>query len=56
LESRKDKETGFLKGFSNNYISIVVPEASPMSINCIVEVLVEKIAGGKAFGRIAHGS
>lgn len=56
LEDRKDKETGFLKGFSDNYISIVVPDASSVSVNCVVEVLVEKTADGRTIGRIAHGS
>jgi threonylcarbamoyladenosine tRNA methylthiotransferase MtaB len=51
VEGKKDRGSGFMKGFSDNYIPILIEEANPSMTNCIVEVegteIFEKSLKGK---------
>ena len=52
IEGRKDRETGFLKGFSGNYIPALAMNAVSADINTIVQVRGETAENGKIIGRI----
>ena len=52
IEGRKDRETGFLKGFSGNYIPVLAVNADSADINTIVQVRGETAENGKIIGRI----
>ena len=54
IEGRKDRKTGFLQGFSGNYITVAVADATAEHINHIVSVVPEHYQDGKLFGRIVH--
>jgi threonylcarbamoyladenosine tRNA methylthiotransferase MtaB len=51
LESKKDPETGMLKGYSQNYIPVLLP-AGDEHINRELEVELSEIRGEKVFGKI----
>jgi len=56
VESARDRSTGFLKGFSANYIPVLIPEARASLANRIVTVLALEARDGKIIGRTAaHG-
>ncbi|MBN2179788.1 MAG: tRNA (N(6)-L-threonylcarbamoyladenosine(37)-C(2))-methylthiotransferase MtaB, partial [Deltaproteobacteria bacterium] len=38
VEGKKDRKSGLMKGFSDNYIPILIEEANQSMTNCIVEV------------------
>lgn len=52
LEGRKDRETGFFKGFSESYVPVLVRNAGPAHVNKIVTVTAEKSGSGKIISRI----
>ena len=52
VEGSKDKETGYVKGFSDNYVPVLIPEGDMSLSNHIVQVTAEHIIGGKVIGRI----
>ena len=53
IETKRDKETGFLRGFSRNYVSILIDfKGKESMVNKIVEVSIEKVEGEKVFGRL----
>jgi len=51
VENGKDRETGFLKGFSDNYIPVLIPVSNVSMNNHIVTVRAESLTGGKILGR-----
>ncbi|MEN6373480.1 MAG: tRNA (N(6)-L-threonylcarbamoyladenosine(37)-C(2))-methylthiotransferase MtaB [Smithella sp.] len=52
VESTKDKKTGLLKGFSQNYLPFLLDEKFSSSINKIAAVRAEKYIAGKFYGEI----
>jgi len=52
IEKTKDKKTGFYKGFSDNYLQILLPEADASLTNKIIEARVDKYSEGKLYGQI----
>ena len=51
VESKRDRETGMLKGYSPNYLPVLLPGGDER-INQEVEVEVIEVRGGKVFGEI----
>jgi len=51
VENTKDGETGFMKGFSDNYIPVLIPAGNVSMSNHIVKVRAESLTGGKILGR-----
>ena len=52
VESTKDKKTGLLKGFSQNYLPFLLDEKFSFSINKIAAVQAGKYVAGKFYGEI----
>ncbi len=52
VESTKDKKTGLLKGFSQNYLPFLLDGKFSSSVNKIVTVQAEKYLKGKLYGKI----
>lgn len=56
IEDKKDRDTGLQKGFSENYIPVLIAENTASLANNIVDVIADKRDGEKLLGRkIAHG-
>jgi threonylcarbamoyladenosine tRNA methylthiotransferase MtaB len=55
IEGRKDRETGYFKGFSENYIPVLVRDASRDDVNRIVTVTAENSSSGKIISRMEPG-
>lgn len=55
VESRKDRETGCFKGFSENYIPVLVRNAARDNVNRIVKVIAESSSSGKIVSRMEPG-
>ena len=51
VESTKDKKTGLLKGFSQNYLPFLL-DGNYSSVNKIVTIRAEKYLNGKLYGKI----
>jgi len=51
VESKKDRESGMLKGYSRNYIPVLIP-AGEEFINQEVEVEVIEVCGARVLGKI----
>jgi threonylcarbamoyladenosine tRNA methylthiotransferase MtaB len=54
LEEGKDKASGWMQGFSENYIPVAVRDGKPFHVNHIVRVIAEDVKDGKLMGRIIH--
>ena len=52
VEDKKDKITGFWKGFSDNYIPVIIENGNSSLENCIVNVIPDYVREGKLYGRI----
>jgi threonylcarbamoyladenosine tRNA methylthiotransferase MtaB len=52
IEDKKDTSTGFIKGFSDNYIPIVIRDGNSSLANRIVNVIPDYFRDGKLYGRI----
>ncbi|MDO9515175.1 MAG: tRNA (N(6)-L-threonylcarbamoyladenosine(37)-C(2))-methylthiotransferase MtaB [Syntrophales bacterium] len=52
VEGTGDKETGWMKGFSDNYVPVLVPEGDPSLANHIVPVTGDRMIKEKVVGRI----
>ncbi len=52
VESTKDKKTGLLKGFSQNYLPFLLDGNFSSSVNKIVTIKAEKYLNGKLYGKI----
>lgn len=55
VESRKDREKGCFKGFSENYIPVLVRNAARDNVNRIVKVIAESSSSGKIVSRMEPG-
>ncbi|MFH2011487.1 MAG: tRNA (N(6)-L-threonylcarbamoyladenosine(37)-C(2))-methylthiotransferase MtaB [Pseudomonadota bacterium] len=52
IESKKDKKTNFLKGFSRNYIPVLV-DVNHSMVNQELPVIVTKVENDKVYGKLA---
>jgi threonylcarbamoyladenosine tRNA methylthiotransferase MtaB len=52
MEGQSDRGTGLWKGFSDNYIPVLVKDVDVSPVNQIVQVLVDRCLDGKLYGRI----
>lgn len=52
VEDKTDKTTGFWKGFSDNYIPVIIENGNSSLANCIVNVIPDYVRDGKLYGRI----
>ena len=52
IENNKDKKTGYWKGFSDNYIPVIIKSSDSSLANCIVNVIPDYSRDGKLYGRI----
>lgn len=55
VEGRKDRDTGCLQGFTDNYIPVLVRDAGANDINSIITVTAEQARAGKLTGVRLHG-
>jgi len=55
IEQTRDKNTGLAKGFSHNYLPVLLDKYSSSLVNTIVPARVEGYRNGKLTGRILHG-
>jgi threonylcarbamoyladenosine tRNA methylthiotransferase MtaB len=51
VESKNDKETGFERGFTRNYVPVCIQDAKG-NANRIVDIIIERVEGEKVFGKI----
>jgi threonylcarbamoyladenosine tRNA methylthiotransferase MtaB len=52
IEDKKDKDTGFMKGFSDNYIPVVIENGNYSLVNRVLNVIPDYVLEGKLYGRI----
>jgi threonylcarbamoyladenosine tRNA methylthiotransferase MtaB len=52
VEKSKDKKTGLFKGFSENYIPVLLEKCNTSAINNIVPVVADKYENGRLYGKI----
>jgi threonylcarbamoyladenosine tRNA methylthiotransferase MtaB len=52
IEHRKDTDTGLMKGFSDNYIPIIIENGNSSLVNRILNVIPDYALEGKLYGRI----
>jgi len=52
VENTKDKKTGLMKGFSNNYLPVLLGNTDSSTNNRIVKVCAEKYQNGKLYGKV----
>lgn len=52
LEGKRDRETGWMMGFSDNYIPILVREENSCYTNHLLRVIPDSVQDGKLVGRI----
>jgi len=52
IEDKKDKDTGFMKGFSDNYIPVVIENGNSSLVNRVLYVIPDYSLEGKLCGRI----
>lgn len=52
IEHKKDKNTGFMKGFSDNYIPVVIENGNYSLVNRVLNVIPDYALEGKLYGRI----
>jgi threonylcarbamoyladenosine tRNA methylthiotransferase MtaB len=55
VEQAKDKKTGLPKGFSHNYLPVLLDKHPASLVNKIVMVRTEDYREGKLTGRVIHG-
>jgi len=55
VEQSKDKKTGLAKGFSHNYLPVLLDKHPTSLVNTIVTIRIENYREGKLTGRISHG-
>ena len=52
IEDKKDKDTGFMRGFSDNYIPVVIENGNSSLVNRVLNVIPDYSLEGKLCGRI----
>ena len=55
VEKIKDKKTGLMKGFSQNYLPVLIDKSDSSTLNKVVIVQTQNIRDGKLYGKIVHG-
>ena len=55
IERKKDRSSGYLKGFSHNYLPVLLQDGRAEMINTIVSVKPESLISGGLVGRAHHG-
>jgi len=55
IERRKDRASGYLKGFSHNYLPVLLQDGHAEMVNAIVSVKPELLISGALVGREHHG-
>jgi threonylcarbamoyladenosine tRNA methylthiotransferase MtaB len=55
VEKTKDKKTGLMKGFSNNYLPVLLENKDSSVANMVVKICAEKYQDGKLYGKIIPG-
>jgi len=56
VEDRRDRGTGMLKGFSRNYIPVLVEKGDSSLVNREIDVVVIETADGRVTGRVSGGN
>jgi threonylcarbamoyladenosine tRNA methylthiotransferase MtaB len=51
VESRRDRESGLLKGYSRNYIPVLLPGGDEF-INQELDIEIMEVRGVKVFGKV----
>lgn len=54
IEGRKEKQPGFLSGFSQNYLPVVVLNGHSAMINTVATVIPSELVGGMLYGEAIH--
>ena len=52
VEQTRDKTTGMARGFSHNYLPVLLDKSPASLVNTFVSVKIEKIRDGKLTGRV----
>jgi threonylcarbamoyladenosine tRNA methylthiotransferase MtaB len=55
VEKMKDKKTGLMKGFSQNYLPVLIDKSDSSALNKVVIIQTQDIRDGKLYGKIVHG-
>jgi threonylcarbamoyladenosine tRNA methylthiotransferase MtaB len=55
VENNKDTKTGLMKGFSQNYLPVLIDKSDSSVLNKIVVVETQNILDGKLYGKIVTG-
>ena len=55
VEQTRDKKTGMAKGFTHNYLPVLLDKYSVSLLNTVVPARMEQVREGKLTGRIVHG-
>lgn len=55
VEHTRDKKTGLIKGFSHNYLPVLLDKHPASLVNTIVTAIAENYEDGKLTGRVIHG-
>ncbi len=56
VEEKRDRATGMLKGFSRNYISVLIDKGDSALVNREIDVVVIGSADGRVTGRVRGGN
>lgn len=51
IEDKRDRNTDLLRGFSENYIPVLITNGNPSLTNNVVDVIADHANGGEIFGR-----
>lgn len=55
IEQTRDKNTGLARGFSHNYLPVLLDKYSLSLVNTIVQARIDEYRDGKLTGRVLHG-
>ncbi len=55
VEKMKDKKTGLMTGFSQNYLPVLIDKSDSSALNKVVIIQTQDIRDGKLYGKIVHG-
>jgi len=56
VEQTRDKKTGLAKGFSHNYLPVLLDKQPGSLVNTVVRVKIQHYRDGKLTGGVVHGS
>jgi len=55
VEKRKDRASGYLQGFSHNYLPVLIQDGRAEMVNTIASIIPESLGAGVLMGRTYHG-